>query len=771
MVASLRVSCGRCLAITTAALLAVQSPALAVVFVGDQDPAAEQRSTQQSLPSLTAPKHLGDMRYAPKALLQAGANIPANGFRDSGVVQAGYTQSSRPVMSPQQAQAMQAQMRRNANSRTKDVALRPTANQTSKKPSFISRLFGSKQENSSQQTSSQQSKPQSTTARTPVNSAARGGVQQARYNNGRDQQQAVQQASRQQPTRKATQGRLAQTRGGQSARPGGITNQGSHRPTGLFSFGKKSSQPVQSQVATSSRPKASSKQAGRQVAATQGKRKAAGRLSLLAKQTDSPAKTGQSAASPAVRKSPTPRKLPVGLKLASKPTASTSKPSDGIVFVTDDSHKSQAAAANKKSIINSVSPAATVVINEKAAAAIDKPEGFFVSDQPEPVTKPAALPAAETAKVELAEAPEPKAYPETSDAKLAIKAAPAKSLAVPNPVAPVGNDQPPSERAVSILAEANQFASSAQTEEEFSQLVQRCRHVLAIDRSSAAIQYSNQLASWALNKRGELRADAGSEEEAMVDFQDAVRLNKDCWRAVHNMGVLHAQSGRFAEAFDAFNATIDLNAQFAKAYSNRASLYVQAGEFQAALDDYEEAIAVDPDLAIAHKGRGRVCHMLGRMQGALQHLDAAALLDPNDASTATCRADLLVDMGRYAAAQVGYERAIQLDPQLPNAYRNIAWLQATCPDERFRNAEESVANAQHALELLGEEDDISLDTLAAAQAATGDFDTAIETLERAIELAPSSDDQVYDERLTLYKEGKAFRIAPVEQVQQAGYLQ
>lgn len=781
MVKSLRVSCGhiyssaKTLLLATVAMGSLCCPAAAVVFIGDKEPAAEMRASQPSLPTLPSSKHVGDMRFAPKALLQAGTNLPPAGYSDSKVVPAGYTQSARPVVTPQQAAAMQKRAQQSGG-RSRDLNLRPTASANSAKPSFFRRLFGGAK-----------SEPQLASKPASSKPTTGGGVQQARFNSGRSrtssQPSGVRQASGQQ--RSVAPPQLTRSRGTQNRRPGGIANTGSHKPAGLFSnFGKKRSQPRQTQVAsTKQRTSKLAKQSDRSPSGASSKKNAAGRLSLLAKQTEkTPSSRG-----PQNARTAQPRKSPFREKLVAKPSGSlksNSKPSDGVVFVSDESSKTSGPAINKGSIISSVKPAPAVTINkhvsQQVASSNDSNEGFFVSDLPQAsdsapkakqdqVAKVASLPAGEI--VELKEAPQPMPYPETSEQSFASVDTPAKPLALPNPVAPRGTDEAPTQRAVAILADANQFAATAETEEEFTQLVQRCRHVLAIDRSQAAIDYSNQLASWALNKRGELRADAGSEEEAVVDFQDAIRMNGQCWRAVHNLGVLHAQAGRFAEAFDAFNATIDMNDQFAKAYSNRASLYVQAGDFQAALDDYQQAISVDPDLAIAHKGRGRVCHMLGRMQAALQHLDAAALLDPNDASTATCRADLLVDMGRYAAAKLGYHKAIELDPELPNAYRNLAWLQATCPDERFRNGEQAVLNAGHALELLGEEDDISLDTLAAAQAATGDFEVAIETLKRAIELAPASDDQVYDERLSLYKEGKPFRIAPVDQVQQAGYLQ
>jgi tetratricopeptide (TPR) repeat protein len=327
----------------------------------------------------------------------------------------------------------------------------------------------------------------------------------------------------------------------------------------------------------------------------------------------------------------------------------------------------------------------------------------------------------------------------------------------------------PSERVVQLLSEANSYSQSAETEEQLTQVVQMCRHALAIDNSPQAVEYSKNLAGWALNRRGEMRADAGRDRDAMLDFEDAIHTDPSRWRAVHNRGVMLAQQGQFAAAFDDFNRTLELNPKFAKAYSNRAALYTQAGDLAAALDDYRQAITFDPDLAVAHKGRGRVCHIVGNFEEALQHYDAAALLAPNDAHIALGRADLLTDMGRYASAAEGYQQTIAIDPTHAAAYRSLAWVQATCSDETCRNAEHALANAEMALQVAGQEDDVTLDTLAAAQANAGDFAAAQATQSRAIELANAEDRPLYQERLALYQQNQPFRIEPPQPIRQATY--
>jgi tetratricopeptide (TPR) repeat protein len=278
------------------------------------------------------------------------------------------------------------------------------------------------------------------------------------------------------------------------------------------------------------------------------------------------------------------------------------------------------------------------------------------------------------------------------------------------------------------------------------------------------------LLAWSFNRRGQLKAEAGNDQEAINDFNEAVQADPNCWRALHNRGVLTAQAGEFEKAFDDFSRTIKLNPQFAKAYSNRAALFMVADNLKAAKQDYIHAIDLDPNLGVAHRGCGRVCQLMGDMHDAIAHYDAAVRLSPEDSYAAACRADLLTDMGRYSEAAKEYNRAIDLDPSSTQAQSGSAWLLATCPDKSIRNPDLAIQRAQIVIQLGGDKDAISFDTLAAAQANAGDFEAAMNSARHAIELAPADERGAYKARFVMYQQAKPYRIAPVERLaQQASY--
>jgi tetratricopeptide (TPR) repeat protein len=317
-----------------------------------------------------------------------------------------------------------------------------------------------------------------------------------------------------------------------------------------------------------------------------------------------------------------------------------------------------------------------------------------------------------------------------------------------------------------LVAEAHQWSTTAKTEQDYSRIIENCRRAQASQCSPETAAYGKSLTAWAFNRRGQIKAEAGQDKEAILDFDDAIRSESTCWRAVHNRGVLLAQAGQFEKAFDDFTRTIQLNPQFAKAYSNRAALFIVANNLDAALQDYNRAIRLDPNLAVAHRGCGRVCQLLGKLDEADGHYVAAVQLASSDAYAAACRADLLTDVGRYSEALAEYNRALEIDPKSSQAHCGSAWLLATCPDNSVRNPALAIERANKAIELSEQKDAVSFDSLAAAQASAGNYAAAMQSINKAIELAPADERDSYKDRLTLYQHAKPYRIAPIERIAQ-----
>ena len=82
--------------------------------------------------------------------------------------------------------------------------------------------------------------------------------------------------------------------------------------------------------------------------------------------------------------------------------------------------------------------------------------------------------------------------------------------------------------------------------------------------------------------------------------------------------------------------------------------------------------------------------------------------------------------------------AMRLSPQWPLAMGTVAWVLATSPEARLRNAGEATELAEQAAVLTDHRDPLILDVLAASYAASGRFEEAVATARAAIDRAAAA---------------------------------
>ena len=123
-----------------------------------------------------------------------------------------------------------------------------------------------------------------------------------------------------------------------------------------------------------------------------------------------------------------------------------------------------------------------------------------------------------------------------------------------------------------------------------------------------------------------------------------------------------------------------------------------------------------PDDAQLHRARGIALQRLGNFDHASADFDRALELAPNDPDSYTQCGNLAAERGNFEQAVSDLGQAIAIDANWAEAYRSLAWLHATCPDERFRDPARAVAAAEQAVKLSPPTDCFALDALAVALA-------------------------------------------------------
>lgn len=128
-------------------------------------------------------------------------------------------------------------------------------------------------------------------------------------------------------------------------------------------------------------------------------------------------------------------------------------------------------------------------------------------------------------------------------------------------------------------------------------------------------------------------------------------------------------------------------------------------------------------------------------------------------SLAGAFADKLAAAGHPGPAIAAYRDGLAKSPENVSLLNNLATLLVTAPETSLRNPADAVALAESAVRLTQATSAPVLDTLATAQAASGQFAAAVATAERALAIAESRPDQAslvdpLKKAIAAYREGR-----------------
>jgi tetratricopeptide (TPR) repeat protein len=144
-------------------------------------------------------------------------------------------------------------------------------------------------------------------------------------------------------------------------------------------------------------------------------------------------------------------------------------------------------------------------------------------------------------------------------------------------------------------------------------------------------------------------------------------------------------------------------------------------------------------LAATHIERGDVLYNQGKLEESIAEYREAARLDPTNANLWMRLGQAYEQTGRGEDALHSLEKGSEADPGNAGILNQMGWLYATAEPATLRDPAKALAYAQRAVEASGGGDANILDTLAEAYYANRQFDKAIETEERALEIAPEQE--------------------------------
>jgi protein O-mannosyl-transferase len=289
-----------------------------------------------------------------------------------------------------------------------------------------------------------------------------------------------------------------------------------------------------------------------------------------------------------------------------------------------------------------------------------------------------------------------------------------------------------------------------------------------------------------LSKQGEL-------EKAEKNYHSALELKPEFPEALYNYGALLARRGRVDDAAKNYAAALKLKADFADVHLSFGALLAGQRKWNEAIGEFNAALRSDPSNANIHYNLGAAYNAKGELDEAIKHYAEACRLRPDDAEARENLGLLLLTRGKpneavaclresvrlrpdgkvhYELALaldgsgqgekaiIEYREAVRLSPTSPLFLNDLAWALATNPDEKVRDNKEAIRLAEDACRLSGGREPRYFGTLDAAYAGAGRFDEAITTANKTRELALAAGQQQIaqkaEERLALYRAGKAY---------------
>ena len=180
------------------------------------------------------------------------------------------------------------------------------------------------------------------------------------------------------------------------------------------------------------------------------------------------------------------------------------------------------------------------------------------------------------------------------------------------------------------------------------------------------------------------------------------------------------------------------------AHRNLGQAYQQLGKRKLALNHLQRAIELNPRDARAHQRLGMIYVRGRRLQEALKHFQKVAKLEPNSAEAHYRVGLALYQLRRYDDAIEVLRGSVKLAPQKLELSNLLAWILATHGGTSKSEAAEAVKLAAQVAEQTDRKNSMYLDTLAAAYAASGQFDEAAKTARQAILLVLKTESKDQD---------------------------
>ncbi len=170
--------------------------------------------------------------------------------------------------------------------------------------------------------------------------------------------------------------------------------------------------------------------------------------------------------------------------------------------------------------------------------------------------------------------------------------------------------------------------------------------------------------------RARALSDIGRLDDAIDGYRDALKYLADNPDLHNDLGNALALGGRNAEALQSYEQAIRLRPSFARAHYNRGVTYSRMGQFEQAAEAFERCLRLRMDIPEAHYARGVALARLDQLREAVAAFDRAVVLRPGFADALFHKARAQSRLGQSAEALDALRQAVAAAPGLRDQARD-----------------------------------------------------------------------------------------------------
>jgi len=237
------------------------------------------------------------------------------------------------------------------------------------------------------------------------------------------------------------------------------------------------------------------------------------------------------------------------------------------------------------------------------------------------------------------------------------------------------------------------------------------------------------------NNWGASLGNLGHHGEALEILEKNVEIDPDGLESLFNLGCALDGTEQYEKALSIFNKIVTINPDHHLACQQQCSILLKLERYEDALDILEQIVKANPNDPEAWSNRGAVLGRLERYEDALYSYSQVEQITPGHPRTSLNQGFTLFQLERHGEAIISFDIALRINPHDYETwyYRGVAL-------GNLKRHEEAITSYGHSLELNWDNPDAFYNQ-ACCYALVGNAKLAVESLQRAIQLAP---DECYE---------------------------